>query len=1013
MTLLAMLLAVGVWAQTQGTITGVVRDPVGMPVAGAAVRIVAAATAGERQTVTNEQGRYHAPGLLPGIYHVSVTHTGFRVAELLGVELGSGRVREADVALALGATSESITLTDAARLVDAAASSLGGTITGAQLQSLPLNGRDLFELAAQQPGATVAANSVRTMNSGLGTRVSVNGMRSNQNGFQMDGIRINEASGAAPSSAAGVLLGLEGVAELRVLTNAFSAEYGRAAGGVFTAVSRSGSNDFHGSLYEFLRNSAMDARNYFDNPAQAIPPFRRNQFGGLLAGPVRRNKLFFVTNYEGLRESLAQTARSVTMTAAAREGNLPGGRVTVNPAVRPFLAIYPLPTGREFGDGTGEYITATGTRTREDYVAQKVDAQLSERWRVSGRYTWDGGRRAGPDPLSVWTLGSVSRYQFAHSGVQWVASPRTVHEWRLGFSRVWNYERADVSNPDAAKLSFVPGLPLGAIDVTGLTELGGLAQRLQPRRYVVNDYQINYNWMHVSGAHQVTAGAGFDRVQFNQISDNVRSGYFRFTSVANLLTGTPRSFDVMAPGSDTVRGWRQNLYFAFVQDEYRPGRGLSVSAGVRYETYSTPKEVNGKVATLRDPLRDAAATVGGPLFENPSRTNFAPRLAVAWDPFGKGRTVIRAGAGIFFDLLTTRDILIAGTRMPPFYRRAQITNPAFPNGLATVAGATITDSYDAFDYRPSQPYVGQFQLLVEQQLGNNTTLRVGYAGSRGVHLPGHLSNFNIAVPQVLADGRAFFAANAPLRNPRLGQLSIRLTNFDSNYHGLQTGLQTRWGSRVSGQVKYAFGKSIDNNSRAIFQEFLSPDRMPTPLDYRQNRAVSDYDVTHAFAANGSAAVVWGFEVHGTLQLQSGSPYYPSVGFDRARLRAGTADLGQRPDYIGVAGQELTTGNPAQWFNPLAFGLPEAGFYGTLGRNTLRGLGLATANVAVHKILWQRETLRVRIRGEFFNVANRVNFQVPADLFLFDSTGRRVGSAGRIAETATGARQVQVALRLEF
>jgi len=1010
---LASLLCMGLLAQITGSLTGLVRDPAGLPVQDAEVRIDAILTGAGRQVSTDERGRYLVPGLPPGAYRVTAAREGFRDEVIEPVELASGRALDISFDLSLGSRTETVTLNASASLVDTTASAWGGAIARDQLQSLPVIGRDLFELASQQPGSNVITSSVRTMNAGLGARVSVNGMRSNQNGFLMDGIRINEATGAAPASAAGLLLGLDGIAELRVVTNPFSAEYGRAAGGVFTAVTRSGTNQWHGSLYEFFRNSALDTRNFFDNPTKDTPPFRRNQFGGLLAGPVLRNRLFFTTNYEALRESLVQTSRSVTLNAAAREGDLPGRRVTVAPSVKPFLALYPLPNSRDFGDGTAEYIVPLGSHTNENYFAQKLDWYASQRLRLSGRYTWDTGRRNTPDPFQVWDLASQSQYQFLHSSAQFTASPRTIHELRMGFSRVLNYELATVTRPEAQSVSFLPGMPLGAMEVTGLTEMGGTAQRLQPRRYVVNDYQFNYSWLHFAGGHHWTAGAGFDRVQFNQVSDNVRSGFFRFTSVANFLQGSARLFDAMAPGSDSARGWRQNLFFAFLQDEFRPLPSLSVSAGVRYETYSTPTEVNGKIATLRDPLKDSGVTLGGPLFENPSRGNFAPRISLAWDPWGGGATVIRAGAGIFFDPLTTRELIVAGTRMPPFFRRLQVKNPTFPSGFSNLAGAAVTESIDTFDFRPTQPYTAQFQLFVERQLGKGTVLRAGYAGSRGIHLPGQMSNFNIAVPQIQSDGRAYFAADAPLRNPKLGQVGIRVTNFDSVYHGLQIGLSGAWRERLRGQLKYAYSKSIDNSSRAIFNEFLTPDRMPTPLDYRQNRGVSDFDLPQVFAANGSAVLPYGFELHGILQLQDGAPFYPSVGFDRARLRAGTADLGQRPDYLLAPGANLITGDPAQWFNPLAFGLPAAGYYGNLGRNTLRGPGLAVLNVAVHKVLWRRESLQIRLRGEVFNVVNHPNFQIPADLLLFDSTGKRVGSAGRIAETATGSRQVQLALRLDF
>ncbi|MFN7923109.1 MAG: carboxypeptidase regulatory-like domain-containing protein [Bryobacteraceae bacterium] len=1010
MRLLAALAAIPIWAQT-GSLTGLVRDPSGVPVSGADIAIRSRDTAAERRLQTNDQGRYLATGLPAGIYSVAVSREGFRSEAIDAVDLGTGRVRDVDFDLVLGTVSESITLTESPRLVDTSSAVWGGSIAKAQLQSLPLNGRDLFELATQQPGASVSFNTVRSMNAGLGARISVNGMRSNQNGFQLDGIRVNEASGGAPSSAAGVLLGLEGIGELRIVTNAFSAEFGRAAGGVVTAVSRSGSNQFHGSLFEFLRNNALDARNFFDSPGSAQPPFRRNQFGGVLSGPIRRNRLFFVSNYEGFREALTQTSRAVTLGAAARNGVLPGRTVPVAASVRPFLPIYPLPNGRDFGDGSGEFIAQLPTRTSENYFAQKADFYASERLRLFGRYTGDSGQRTTPDPFLAWNFASESQYRFAHTGAQFVASPRTIHDLRLGFSRVVNYEHLYTLNPAVESLSFLPGASLGAIEVTGLTELGGLPQRQQPRRYTTNGYQLNYSWAHTAGKHDWRAGAGYDRVQLNQISDNVRAGYQRFSSIANLLQGTPRLFDAMAPGADSVRGWRQNLFFAFLQDEFRPLSRLSISMGLRYEIYSTPTEVNNKIATLRDPLHDTGVTLGGPLFENPSHKNFAPRASLAWDVFGNGRTVVRAGGGIFYDMLSTRELVIAGTRMPPFFRRLQVTNPAFPGGFSNLAGAALTETIDTLDYRPSQPYVGQFQLFVERQFGRATALRAGYVGSRGIHLVGQMSNFNIAVPRILPDGRTFFPADAPFRNPALGAVGIRLTNFDSVYHGLQIGLDSAWRNRFRGQLKYTFSKSLDDSSRAIFQEFQSPDRTPTPLNYRLNRGPSDFDLPHVFAANGSAMLPLGVELHGLVQFQAGPPFNPSVGFDRARLRSGSSDLGQRPDFI--PGINVIKGDPAQWFDPLAFGLPELGFYGNLGRNTLRGPGLAMVNVAAHKILWRRESAQLRLRAEFFNLPNRPNFQVPSDQTLFDGTGRRVGSAGRISETATGPRQVQLALRLDF
>jgi hypothetical protein len=312
---------------------------------------------------------------------------------------------------------------------------------------------------------------------------------------------------------------------------------------------------------------------------------------------------------------------------------------------------------------------------------------------------------------------------------------------------------------------------------------------------------------------------------------------------------------------------------------------------------------------------------------------------------------------------------------------------------------------------------------VEHQLPAGTVVQLGYAGSRGVHLPGRITNINTSIPQTQPDGRLFFPADSNAINPAFGQIGMRYTRFDSIFHGMHAGLQARWRSKLRIQAKFTWAKSIDNCSSAIYNDFQSPDRVPTMFNYRQNRGPSDFDMHRAFAANysyqlpqirRSAAthILGGWELHGLVQIQSGPPFNPIVGFDQARLRGGASDLGQRPDFFPSASEPII-GDPQKWFDPLAFSLPAAGFYGNLGRNTLPGPGLSMFTTALHKVVWRTERHAVRLRFEFFNLANHPNFRMPSALALFDSSGRRVGSAGRITETATTSRQIQLALRYSF
>jgi hypothetical protein len=1016
-------------AQTTGMIEGIVRDPSGALVAGVSLRLTEINTSAVRGVTADSTGYYQALRLAPGAYQLVASHSGFRDQVRRGIELGAGATARVDLTLQLGEARDQVVVVADAAPVNVSPAAWGDSVRQQELETLPLNGRDVFELSTREAGVNLARTADRTGTHGPGLKITVKGARPTQNSFLLDGIHSNDSGSSVPAGASGNLLGLEGIRELRVVSSPFSAEYGRAAGAVFTAVSKSGSNELHGSLYEFLRHSALDARNFFDDPAAPIPPLRRNQFGGLLSGPVRRNKLFFLANYEALRETLTSTVRPNVPSLEARRGVLtaPGGgarTVTVSPKVQPYLDLYPLPNGRDFGDGTAEFVTRAVRETREDYLAGKSDLLVSPALRLSGRYTFDDAVRGAPDPLRIWRFSVDSRYQFLHTEAQHLVSPRTIHTLRAAFSRTRNEELSQPRPDIPASRSFVQRQSLGTITVAGLADFGGMSARTRPRRHILNDFQFNDDLIQTRGRHTLRLGGAFDRLRFNQVADYNAVGQYTFSSLADFLEARPRSGDVMVPGSDTSRGWRQNLFFAYAQEEFRAGPRLSVSLGLRYEFTSTPGEVHGKVATLRDPLRDATVTLGGPIYRNPSAGNVAPRASIALDPFGSGRAVLRAGAGVFLDLVGIRDVLVAGVRMPPFFDRVNVTRPSFPDLLQAARDVAPLSNPDALDYYLQQPYVAQIQFAIERQMGSFTVARLGYAYTRGVHLMGFLGNVNNARPQVLPDGRIFFPADAPPINPAFGQIALRRSQFNAFYHGLSVGLERKWRGGLGFQWNYTWGKSLDETSNSISTDFDNGDGVPTTFNYRQNRGPSDFDLRHAFNASLSydipahppgAAGRWlrGWGIQALTRIQTGNPFSPSVGFDRARLLVTRIDLGQRPDFIGQPGDRIILGDPAQYFDPLAFGLPEAGFLGNLGRGTLTGPGLVAIDVGLHKALWQTERHSLRLRLEAFNATNHPNFVVPSGLALFDSTLRRLGTAGRITETSTSSRQVQLALKWLF
>ncbi len=1019
-----LLVGMPVFGQSDATLEGTVTDPQGAVIAGADVRVIQVLTGVERKVLTDPIGHYVAVSLQPGIYDIEVEHSGFRTLKASGIELGSGRTVYFDLELEVGSDLAVIEVIAALPLLSTSAADWGGLVPENNLRELPLNGRDLFELSALEPGATLPASARVGLAQGLGVQISVLGSRPNQNSFRLDGVYVNDATSAAPASAAGNMLGLEMVQEVHLVTNPYSAEFGRTAGGIFTAVSRSGGQRLHGSIYEYLRNSSMDARNFFDSPQSAVPPLRRNHFGVLAGGPAGGNNAFFLVNYEGLRERRQQTARPALPTAEARLGNLPGETIAVAEEVKPYLDLYPLPNGRDFGDGTAELIQQVSNRTNEDYLSGKLDLFLDDATQVSARFTLDDAENHEPDSFDLWDFGLDSKDYFLHTQLKRVHSAKTLSTWRAAFSHVDNFENSTTTVP--AELSFVDGLPMGSITVTGLGNLGGFQARARPRRFILESYQFSSSMVRTTQRGTWRLGGGYDRIRFNQRSDLSAVGSYTFDSIGLLLQGRPRIAEVMQPGSDTVRGWRYSQIFAYLQKELKLHKRVSVSLGMRYEAVTTPTEVDGKIAVLRDFINDSETTLGGPLWKNPSYDNFAPRASLAWNPIGDSKTVIRAGGGIFFDLLGSRELTIAGVRTPPLFNRILVFGrPKFPDILQAAEGRNPSSSMDGIDYDLNQPYVARWQLNLERQLGRKTLLRAGYSGARGIHLFGQLISANTPVPEITSDGRYYYPAGNPYVNPGFSRIGLRRPQFNSFYQGLSLSLQSRFGDKFSFRGKYTWSRSIDESSNHTFNDFVASDQVPTVWDYRANRGLSEFDQEHVFAVSyswnlwkgtGSAvsALFGGWELHGLVQAFSGTPFAPNVGFDRARLRPGFGDSGQRPDLVaGRSVEDITLGDPSRYFDANAFDLPEAGYLGNLGRGILRSPAAFFMDLAVHRTLLKSEMQRFEFRAEVFNITNHPNFQVPSARALFKGSGGRIGSAGRINSTMTPSRQVQLSLRLEF
>lgn len=1023
-------------------VSGIVRDGTGAVLPGATASVRAVATNQSRHTVTDDHGRYAFPNQDIGPNEITVELSGFQPAHVM-VELTVGQNAQLDLALQLGTLAETVSVVAGAPGigVETRSSTFGQLVSRVQIESLPLNGRDFSQLILLQPGTARARSDVGDILTGKGAKVSVHGARTTQNAYMLDGTDILDALGRSAGSAQGMVSGIESVQEFTVLTNTYSAEYGRAAGGVFNIATKSGTNAFHGSLFEYWRNSRLDARNYFDVDK---PPFNRNQYGGSLGGPILKDKTFFFGAFEGLREHLGLTLVEPVPSLAARQGAfLPAG-ARVSPAVVPYLELIPLPTVDNPVGDKAVWQGSFNQQSRLDTYNVRVDLNLSQKDSLFARYTQNDSALLFINAETFPNFPNTGRnnQKFLTLSPSHIFSNNVVNNLRVAFNRTTPVE--EPAPPDGYEnLAFIPGQIVGDISISGFKRFG--SDRNTPRSFFQNALQVADDLTVVRGAHALKFGANIEHFDIKGISSSRNRGEFTINTFSDFLQGRSRDFSGLAPGeNDTRRHHTQWLFGFYAQDDWRPANDLTLNLGLRYEFVTTPREVDGKVTNVRSVL-DAKATLGDPLFLNPTLKNFAPRAGFAYSPGrkdgwvarltgGANATAIRGGAGLYYDPLLYSTYGNMTFKHEPFFKQVRITNAPFPNVYPLLAtGQGLIDTF-ALQFNPKRTYVEQYNVNVQRAFSSKLVVTVGYVGSHGVHL-WREADFNNANP-LTPDGRQFAPVATPVRrNPNFANIRLKVSDGESFYNAALFGVQSRLGAGFRAQVSYTYGTSIDDQSSSLGRnEFANGQaRTVDPYNKLLNRGRSDFDVRHNLSVNftydvpygtGRAhgarapaavrALLGGWQLSGILSAQSGIPVSPIYTFDQDR--DATTDNEQRPNWApGVTG--ATPVSPTQLFDPNVFVLPPVGSRGNVERNAIGGPGLVTFDPAFVKSFFLDGASRrsAQLRIEIFNAFNRVNFAIPsiANLTVFNSPTERNATAGQITSTSTPARQVQLALRILF
>ncbi|MEW6212978.1 MAG: TonB-dependent receptor [Acidobacteriota bacterium] len=1042
-----------------GAIIGVVRDSQSAVIHGVRITTINTRTNQSRTVITDDEGNYRVLLLPVGEYRIAAEAVGFKrtIQEKVVIEIN--QTIRADFSLGIGEITEEAVVSTEAPLMQSETATVGTVINNRRVVDLPLNGRDFLQLNLLVAGAVPGAEGSQLATQG--GAINVNGARESSNNFLLDGIDNNDLVinqfVVSPS--------IDAIQEFQLQSSTYSSEFGRSGGAQINVAIKSGTNSFHGSAYEFIRNASLDAKNFFDPPDQKIPKFQRNQFGGTIGGPIRRNHTFFFFNYEGtrIRQAITRLARVPTVaeksgdfsqTDLNGDGRVDADDVLINPATgNPYAGNrIPQRDQDEIGaaiakffpdpnrsDPVRNFVSTPVLRNTINQVNVRVDHRISQKDTFFARYSYSDEDRFNPfdplvDPTNLPGFGSftVNRGQSVALNYTHLFSPTLINEFRFGFNRL----RAGIfqqnqGNDIGGKLG-IPGLPRNprdfgfpAVSVIGFDRLAEPTNLPQDRRD--NTFQYIDNLSLIRGKHSLKFGGDIRRFQANAYLEVVSRGLFIFApvftnnSLGDLLLGLP-VVTVNAEISGGDSGSRTTAYNFFAQDDFKVSRNLTLNLGLRYEYNQPPIDVHdrGSVFDFATASLKILGTQGVPRSGiEPDRNNFAPRIGFAWRVRGHEKMVLRGGYGVFYDVGILNNNL--GTAFnPPFFTINQFfSSPAsllhldnpFPNNAQDPGVVSVI----TLDRHLRDGYLQQWSLTAQREIASNLVIDIGYVGSKGTKL---LRRINPNQPRPGTDPDV----NARRPIPTFGDITVGESSAASVYHALQLRAEKRFSQGLSFLAAYTWSKSIDDAS-ALFGTRGDGNYAQDRNNLRAERGLSNFDTRHRFTVsyiyelpfgrgkrflnqghNFADTVAGGWQITGIIALQSGQPFTPQLSFDNSG--AGSSSEGgfsDRPDVVG--NHKVDHPGSDGWFNVKAFAVPPPGTFGNAGRNILIGPSFKTVDVGLFKQFTVNEQQRIQFRAEFFNLFNHPNFNLP-NRFVDQPT------AGKIT-SAKSSRQIQFALKYIF